>query len=73
MARTKPITVKELYYKLEKILLQHWDKYVYTADDVEWNGYHWVYFGIETDSDDIKALDDNQTIDEDYKNVVIIW
>lgn len=47
----KPLTVKELYKACEKILLQHWDKYVFLIDDDEWNGCHACWYSIATKID----------------------
>ena len=77
MWKTAPMTVLELYSKLSKAIMQwHGNKYCFTADDVEWNAYHWMYFGLETNPDEIKSLDDNQCIEYewyDYNQVVIVW
>lgn len=71
-----PKTVKELHLALWKAI-QQWngDKYVFTANDVEWNGYHWVYFWLETDPVEVKNLDDERCIEYegvDYQNAVIL-
>lgn len=74
---TMPKTVKELHLLLWKAI-QEWngDKYVFTANDVEGNGYHWVYFWLETNPKEVKNLDDDGWIlnewFENYENVVIL-
>ena len=74
---SKPYTVKHLWLHLAKAIEKwHWDKFIFTADDVEWNGYHWMYYWLETDAEQIENLDDNGCISWewfDYKDVVILW
>lgn len=73
---SKPYTVAELYKLLNKAIFAGlWDKFIFTWDDVEWNGYHWLYFWLEADADQIKELDDNGCIENEgfkYEDVVIL-
>lgn len=52
----KPITLKELYYNCKKLLMQHWDKYVFLIDDDEWNWCHacWYLMNPNIDYEDYR-------------------
>jgi hypothetical protein len=59
---TKPITVSELHKMCEDILLQYWDKHIMISADDEWNDYHWLYFWFTVLLNDIKDLDEYDSI-----------
>ena len=72
------LTIKDLYLNLRnEIAKGNGDKLIVVADDNEGNGFHGLFFGITSNSDDIKeavefshGIYDSQ--EEDLNKLVIL-